>query len=382
MLQLTETSITRGGEFRDPVLEAQFRQRRLPDAHTQMRGTLLLLGLAMSGFFVTDFAAMGVSPTAFLLLGIRLTVTALALGCWVLLRRRPDSVIAMQGAACAISVAALAGLLTITWLRSAELPSLAMTLALMLMTLYLNVPNRLRYAVAIGVPASAAFGVLVTLKGSMAGPEIITLCLLLATINVIGYLAARRHHRLWRNELLVQLKLEQLALLDQLTGCYNRRFLHKEQLDGQLGLARRSTDGMTVILCDIDHFKNINDTYGHQAGDEVLVAFAALLRAETRQQIDSVVRYGGEEFLLLLPGTELGGGEQLAERLRAMLAHAPLPIQDARAVAVTASFGVAAIGLAQAPDSATLFELIGLADTLLYQSKQAGRNQVHARQLG
>ena len=200
MLQLTETSITRGGEFRDPALEEQFRQRRLPDAHTQMRGTLLLLGLAMSGFFVTDFAALGVSPTAFVLLGIRLAVSAMALCCWALLQRRPDSVKAMQVAACAISVAALVGLLLITWLGSAELPSLAMTLAmtlaLMLMTLYLNVPNRLRYAVAIGVPASAAFGVVVTLKGSMAGPEIITLCLLLATINGIGYLAARRHHRL------------------------------------------------------------------------------------------------------------------------------------------------------------------------------------------
>ncbi len=377
-----EPAINITGEFVDPALEKRFRVSRLPDARTQMRGILLGSGFFFTAFFVTDFMTLGASPIAFMLLGLRLAVAAVILNCWLLLRRHPDSTAVVQAGSCAVAVAALAAFQVITWYRPSDLPWLTMSMAVMLMILYLYMPNRLRYAVMIGVPASLAFGATVRLQGGAPGYEVFTMALVLVTINAFGYIAALRHQSLWRAEYLVQARLEQLSLHDQLTGCYNRRYLQDKKLDGELRRARRSGQPVTVILCDIDHFKKINDSYGHQAGDEVLVAFAAQLRAATRQQVDAVVRYGGEEFLLVLPDTGLTGGAQLAERLRASVAATPVVTLDGPSIMLTASFGVATIDMALEPGTPSLLELIGTADTLLYQSKNGGRNQVHARQLG
>ena len=133
-----------------------------------------------------------------------------------------------------------------------------------------------------------------------------------------------------------------------------------------------------MILCDIDHFKQVNDAHGHAGGDAVLKAFAGLLKAVARADVDSVLRYGGEEFLLVLPAVGLESGVQLAEWLRLRCAALPVRVgQDADPVATTASFGVAS-GVAGA---ATLAVLIDAADKLMYTAKRNGRNRVEALQL-
>jgi diguanylate cyclase (GGDEF)-like protein len=127
---------------------------------------------------------------------------------------------------------------------------------------------------------------------------------------------------------------------------------------------------LAVILMDLDWFKRINDRYGHAAGDAALRATVSRLGAVIRKQ-DVIARWGGEEFIVLLPDTDADEAQRLAERLRARVADAPV-IADGQQITVTASFGVAARG----PETASFEGLIGLADRCLYRAKAEGRNRV------
>ena len=169
-----------------------------------------------------------------------------------------------------------------------------------------------------------------------------------------------------------------LSLIDALTGTSNRRDLI-ERLPSEVERARRYKHPLSVVMCDIDHFKKVNDTHGHPAGDAVLRAFAALLRAAVRNGVDWVARYGGEEFAIVLPETDLAGAVTVAEKLRA--ATAALRVEHGGAtVAVTSSFGVSTIG-PHWPESCTPDSLLAQADVCLYQSKQGGRDRVTAQPL-
>ncbi|MCL6620644.1 MAG: diguanylate cyclase [Syntrophobacterales bacterium] len=168
-------------------------------------------------------------------------------------------------------------------------------------------------------------------------------------------------------------EIARLAVTDPLTGVYNRRYL-MEQLPRELRRARRYRRPLALILCDLDHFKGVNDTLGHKVGDEVLQEFTRRLGGQVRQGVDWLARYGGEEFVFVLPETDLAGCLALAWRLRELVAAAPFPT-SAGPVAVTASFGVAAL---PATDAAHLGAeaLLAQADACLYQAKAAGRNRV------
>jgi diguanylate cyclase (GGDEF)-like protein len=163
-----------------------------------------------------------------------------------------------------------------------------------------------------------------------------------------------------------------LSLTDALTGAYNRRHL-LEELPLELERALRHDHPMALAICDIDHFKRINDTYGHQAGDEVLRAFAALLMDSLRD-IDWVARFGGEEFVIVLPATDQAGALQVAEKLRRRVEELAVRAGDAT-IRLTSSFGVASVKAAW-PAQPLPEALIELADLCLYRSKQGGRNRV------
>jgi diguanylate cyclase (GGDEF)-like protein len=214
----------------------------------------------------------------------------------------------------------------------------------------------------------------------MTSADVVTMVMLLLLANAFGALAARRFNRATREEYQARLQLQHTAARDHLTGCFNRRYLHETLMrPGQLRTS--GADGMlTVVLCDIDHFKRINDTYGHASGDAVLRSFADLLRRMTRDGVDSVVRYGGEEFLAILPGTDLDGGIHLAERLRTRFADTSVMTDDGTEhVRTTASFGVACADLAAGAGDHALRDLIAVADKLMYDAKHAGRDRVCAR---
>ena len=165
--------------------------------------------------------------------------------------------------------------------------------------------------------------------------------------------------------------VEQQALVDGLTGLANRR-LCTAALEKELARAARFSEPLSLVLADIDDFKRINDRWGHPTGDDVLKAFAETLQASVRE-IDLAGRWGGEEFALLLPGTDLEGGHELAERVRRKLVRRKFLAPDGERIRVTASFGVAAF-----PEATTQDQLVAASDGALYEAKRSGKNRVTA----
>ena len=163
--------------------------------------------------------------------------------------------------------------------------------------------------------------------------------------------------------------VEQQALVDGLTGLANRR-LCTAALEKELARAQRFGEPLSLALTDIDDFKRINDRWGHPTGDDVLKMFADVLRASVRE-IDLAGRWGGEEFALLLPGTDLEGGRELAERVRRKLARKQFFGPDGERIRVTASFGVAAF-----PEVGSQEQLVAASDGALYEAKRTGKNRV------
>ncbi len=162
-------------------------------------------------------------------------------------------------------------------------------------------------------------------------------------------------------------RVKQLAYLDGLTGIFNRRFFELRILE-EIERARRYATGMAIIMADIDHFKRLNDEFGHVLGDEVLRQVSSLFHQQVRK-IDVVCRYGGEEFAILLPQTSAPHSVNIAEKLRKMVASWQFPGVPRT---VTISAGAAAF-----PDQGTTRdELVKAADNALYAAKQAGRNRV------
>ena len=170
-------------------------------------------------------------------------------------------------------------------------------------------------------------------------------------------------------------QLERQAVTDGLTDLPNRRQF-EEALAGEIGRIDRFGGTVSLILADLDDFKQVNDRYGHQAGDAVLRTLADVLHANVRA-IDLAARYGGEEFTVLLPQTDLADAEQVAERLRREVAARPIETPSGALLAVTASFGVASYP--QTPTQAALF---AAADEALYRAKAAGKNRVVVSDLG
>jgi two-component system cell cycle response regulator len=164
-----------------------------------------------------------------------------------------------------------------------------------------------------------------------------------------------------------------LSITDPLTGAFNRRYM-MEQLPRELERCRRYGNPLAVIMCDIDHFKQVNDVKGHSAGDDVLQQFAARMQRSTRANSDWVARLGGEEFLIVLPETDFRGAMFVAEKIRAITTSVPFVTREGDVLA-TSSFGVASTE-SHGPDLAMNIEtLIRAADQCLYTSKQSGRNR-------
>jgi two-component system cell cycle response regulator len=163
-------------------------------------------------------------------------------------------------------------------------------------------------------------------------------------------------------------ELDLISRTDSLTGLHNRRHV-EEYLTRLVSLARRNAEPIAVLIIDIDHFKSVNDGHGHDAGDVVLRQVADRMVRSVRLE-DMVGRWGGEEFLVVLPNTPIQGAAELAERLRQVVAEEPCRLPDGGAIRVTISLGCAASVI---DDAGTL---VRSADAAMYQAKESGRNRV------
>jgi diguanylate cyclase (GGDEF)-like protein len=166
-----------------------------------------------------------------------------------------------------------------------------------------------------------------------------------------------------------QSELETLGRTDALTGLVNRREF-MTRLTREAHRQARSGRPLSVLLADVDHFKRVNDNWGHPMGDQVLAAIGQLLRAHTREGVDTAARYGGEEFVLLLPETDLAGAEQVADKIQAQLRAQAFPAAPGEVFRVTLSAGVAQVVEGDTEQA------LKVADHNLYRAKQAGRDRV------
>ncbi|NOY68577.1 MAG: diguanylate cyclase [Deltaproteobacteria bacterium] len=164
-----------------------------------------------------------------------------------------------------------------------------------------------------------------------------------------------------------------LSITDPLTRIFNRGYIN-DHLPIAFKRAVRYKQPLSVIISDIDHFKAVNDTHGHQAGDKVLIEFAAALKETLRTDLDWVARYGGEEFLIVLPETCLAGAKTVAERLRELVAGLPIDT-GSQTISITASFGIATLSNEADTKSLNMDDLVKEADRCLYEAKEKGRNQ-------
>jgi len=167
-------------------------------------------------------------------------------------------------------------------------------------------------------------------------------------------------------------RLFQLATIDSLTGLYVRRYFDI-RLQEEITRLKRMDSDLSLIVFDIDHFKKINDTYGHQQGDIILRQLADIMQAAIRKDIDIPCRYGGEEFVLILPGTDLQGSIVLGERIRKHCEDFTFDSLSEKKINITISGGIATI------DSNSILnkeEFFGLADKKLYKAKKDGRNRI------
>ncbi|MBC7699184.1 diguanylate cyclase, partial [Aquabacterium sp.] len=187
----------------------------------------------------------------------------------------------------------------------------------------------------------------------------------LITVLVILIALAAMYYRLVTQS---EQQLREMVATDPLTRLRNRRSV-LDTSTSEAAKQRRDGRPLSFVLCDVDHFKVINDTHGHEAGDDVLKAVARILRSGVRE-VDHAARWGGEEFLLLLPETALPGAGLLANRLRESIAELRVPGKDGP-LSVTMTFGISTLHLNEPIDQA-----IARADKALYDGKRRGRNRV------
>lgn len=366
------------GEFTCATTEVGFLHQNTATILRDLRRSVLLCSLCYALFGIADVLALGLRGALVPLLSRLFPPLVAIIGLRCVSRAAAPIKIAYRSSSIT-SLLAMSSYLVVVCYRPHDILLHGMAMSLMAVAVLLFLPNRALTAVMIAPGASLLFVLLAWHLDATDAQSLGAMTMMLVFANVFGVAACYRHARLWREQYWAQQVLQNLSVRDPLTGCYNRRHLNAALLDGEIARARRYRLHLSLIMCDLDGFKAINDTHGHHAGDELLCAFAGLLQPMTRDAIDTVVRYGGEEFLIILPETPLDGAVELAERVRTTFAAQRIRI-GATELSTTASFGVASVDFG-ATQAVTPQALIAAADELMYDAKRTGRNRVCAHQL-
>jgi diguanylate cyclase (GGDEF)-like protein len=380
----------RRGEFVDQGAEQAYREHVQDTTVRHLIVALRVWAFLLVSFGWLDYLALGLTEGFYHLMGTRLFSAVLILSFSVIVRRLPR--LASDGGV--VSILQVIGFLLfflIYFIRpDIVIWNIGVTLVL-LISIFIFIPNRV-----VNASLVAFFGIAGTLYCSWlrdtSSATLVGTFFILFLPTIIGYFAAvrlnlgqRQQYALFietvqinqslqleikrREELEVELKLQ--ATTDPLTGLFNRR-QYEMLFRRELERVRRHGSELSLCVVDLDHFKQVNDQYGHDMGDQVLKQVARLF-VETLRHSDIVGRFGGEEFILLLPDTGIESALLVVERLRTRLQEEVVESEDEK-VSITATFAVTQVS----NDDAAIEDVIRRADKGLYEGKAAGRNRVIA----
>lgn len=378
------------GEFRDAATEVAFREYIRSSWVQDTRRAFTMAALFYLAFAITDYLMLGAGEQYEIVLITRVMVT----WCGLLIAYTADRYwhLLVDGITPTLVVGlAMAGFLSITLLRPFDVGWHGMSMMVMLLGTYAFIPNRFLPILAIALVSTLAFLILMVDHFELSFRQVLVMCLLFLGMNMFGAFSAYRISRLTRlnfrdaqtlrhanlrltEEVSARKRLEKDLIAqvhhDELTGVTNRRRFH-ELARQHMRHAEESGRPLSLLILDVDYFKQINDTYGHLRGDEVLKALARV--CQTHMGEDEVLaRVGGEEFALLSPGADAEGARALAEQIRAAVWQSPVSLVDT-AIHITVS-----IGVVQWQAGETLAELMGRADQALQAAKYNGRNRVES----
>jgi diguanylate cyclase len=353
-------------------LEQDYRRHYLATDASQ---AVFILVATVGAFLIAnlvDLAVSGLTPESVRRLWV-FAVAGVISGAIVTVIRRATSPATLDLLVFAWSVGAA---LLVIYYRISQAPVVSeVTIAVLALGCYTLVPNRLLFRVIPAFIMTATDAGLVA-QANPAGPSSWAVLLAYGFIHLVGIWSSSTLHNLRRRQFEALVgeqaavsEMQRLVHTDSLTGLLSRRHF-MELADQELDRFRRYQARFTTLIVDLDHFKPINDRFGHGAGDEVLRRFAELLRRQSRRN-DLVGRLGGEEFCLVLPETVLVAGQEVAERIVTECRRLEIPV-DGRRLSVTVSVGVTEVD----PDDADFSNVLRRADTALYSAKEQGRNRV------
>lgn len=375
-------------EFVDPALEQAYQKHMEAETAHFLRISLYIWVVTLLVFGLPDWTVLGDSEGFYILTALRVSHAGLLLWLAWQLHKKPY----WASLGWPVTIVAILGypLLFVYPLYVPESGVLGFAvILLLLLSMYVFIPNRLMLTNLIALVGIGGVMTSVLLKGATA-PELAIVVIFLLWPALLGYAAARRinigsrrafvlfRHSDQSNQRLeieiahskeLEAELQRQALTDPLTGLSNRR--HYEMLfKREHERCRRHGSVMTLGMIDLDHFKRINDDYGHDVGDQVLKFVSEVMQRPLRHS-DILGRFGGEEFILILPDTSLQQAEAIAERMRRALVEDAL-IQGDTLIKVTATFGLTQVRA----DDSDLQECVRRADEALYEGKRSGRNKV------
>jgi len=363
------------GEFRDAHLERRFRLEHESQDARQLVWICAAAAVLFLSFTALDRVLFGTGRLFAALLGVRLVTAAVLLGLAWHLVCKPAQVSSGVCATIAESVLALALLAVAAIYPISAFSSVEQGLTIYVLAVYFLVPSRWILTTTVSLIGTAAFLIIATLRWTGPLNQWATMVALLCFANFIGAVGSHRLHALrrlqyhaLRSSWQSNDQLRRAADTDGLTRLLNRRRFFSA---AAVRLAEAHKEGLpcSVLFFDVDHFKSVNDAYGHAAGDQCLRYIASICRAFFRSG-DLVGRTGGEEFAVFLEGSDEEAAAALAERLRADIEASPAPAPLSQTPTVT-------IGVAQCTESETNIEpAIQRADAAMYRGKRAGRNQV------
>ena len=371
-------------EFHDRDTEGRYR-RHIEDSAARYASRVFQVWAAMWLLFgLTDYYQFGVSATLYGIWAVRLLVFFMLLGCAMLVRRRPA--LATSGAvmtpATMLALTAYFGLYFVS--PDEHIRWLAAITMVVLVELFVLLPNRV--VCSTGVVIYTVIGTWVSVALNISETTLarmLVLVELLLVPAVTGWIAAVRFETTRRREFValekahreierrkgLESRLRVQARTDALTGACNRR-AYVSAAEREIRTARLSGQPLSFVLLDLDHFKQINDTYGHAAGDAALVSMADRCRQVLREA-DVFGRLGGEEFLFILPDTDIEQAERIAQTLRQGIAGRDF-VSDSQCFTITATLAVTALH----DSDADLDDVLRRADAMLYEGKDAGRDRV------